>query len=257
MFMRRRPIACAVLFVLAAFATAPNTHAQTPAPESELRFELGGGKAHTAKWFSRVPAEEVENTIQRVVTPVKVGSETRIEVYTNIDTNRKGTTIRRMAQKQVFNAADMRPISSRSDVEMYAGSAVQTAWREVKYEGNRVTGQSVDPRGAKESIDRELPTEAIVAPGIAFAFLHDDLVQPGRTLTFKTFNEAVDDLQDVVLKIVKREKVTVADADYDAWKLEIKTGRINATAYYTTTVPRVLLRMKDSQGFQELIEMSR
>ncbi len=246
--------------VMTAFAGPQLARAQAPEKSSDhanggWQFELAGGKAYSASWFSREPGEKIESTIRRVITPVKVGGVDRVEVYTDIEVRRNKETIQRSSEKRVFNGSDMRPLSSRIDVELYAGAAVQTAWRELRYDPQRVQGETVDPKGAKRQIDKELPAGALIVPGIAFAFLQDSLVVPGNTLTFNTYNEDTDGVEDAHLKILKREKVTVAGTQHDAWKVEIKTGRTTATAHYTTTVPRILLRLKDNLQFQELIEI--
>ena len=37
----------------------------------------------------------------------------------------------------------------------------------------------------------------------------------------------------------------------------MKVGRTTATAHYTATVPRILLRLRDNTRFMELTEMSK
>jgi hypothetical protein len=245
-------LACAAFAALHTRAVA----AQSPDVPAVVRFEIGDGRSQSATWFTREP-DGIESMIRRVITPVKLASGDRVEVFTDIEVSRNKATIRRSSEKRVFSAADMRPISSRIDVDYIDGAAQQSGWRELAYSADRVKGQVLEPRNTPKPIEKELPAGSLIAPGIAFTFLHDSLIEPGRTLTFRTYNENTNGIEEAHIKIVKRENVTVAGNSYDAWKVEIKTGRTNATAHYTTTIPRVLLRLKDNQVFQELFEMSK
>lgn len=241
--------------------TASVAAAQTPEKASleaggGLRFDLGTGRSQSGSWVRR-ESNDLESTIRHVITPVKASGGDRIEVFTDVQTNHKRATVRRSSEKRVYSAADMRPISARIDFENYDGAALQTGWRELKYEGTRVKGNAIDGKGGKFVVDKELPADALISPFVAFTFLHDDIIKVGSTIPFRTFNELTDAVEDGHIKIVKREKISVAGTDYDAWKVEIKSGRINSTAHYSTTIPRVLLRLKDSQAFQELIELSK
>jgi hypothetical protein len=259
----RNHYATPIVALLLAFAAAPRlligqTSSDKAAQPSEaLQFESGDARSHMATWFARMPTAGLESTIRQVVTPVTTKGVRQIEVYTDIEVRRNKELIRRISEKRVFNGPDMRPVSTRTDVELHQGAAIQNASRELKYDQQRVKGQSIEPGNAPRLIEKELPAGLLTVPGVALAFLQESLVAPGRTLTFITYNELTDAVEDAQIRIDKREEIKVAGQTYDAWKVEIKTGRTTATAHYTTTIPRVLLRLKDNQQFQELVEISK
>ena len=247
---------------IAAVLTLPQlVSAQTPDAASvkasdALRFDRGEGGSHTLSWFTR-ERDGVETTIQRVVTPVKVGGSPRLEVYTNTEIRQNKVLIQRRAEKRVYNASDMRPITSRVDIEFIDGAALQTGWRELKYDGQRVQGAMVDQKQARRQLEKELPADALLVPYVAISFLQNDQLEPGRTISFKTFNEESEAVEDGYIKVLKTEKISVAGQSYDALKVEMKVGRTTATAHYTPTVPRILLRLRDNTRFMELTEMSK
>ena len=250
-----------VITAIAAFLIMPHlATAQTPEAtvkaNDALRFDLGEGRSHTATWFTR-ERDGVETTIQRVVTPVKVGGSPRLEVYTNTEIRQNKVLMQRRAEKRVYNASDMRPITSRVDIEFIDGAALQTGWRELKYDGERVQGAMVDQKQARRQLDKELPADVLLVPSVAITFLQADQLVPDRMITFKTFNEESEAVEDGYIKVLKAEKITVAGESYDALKVEMKVGRTTATAHYTAAVPRILLRLRDNVRFQELTEMSK
>ena len=246
-----------LLVLLAVLAVEPLAAqaVEKSAGAQALEFDLGTGKSHSANWFSR--AGDLEILSRRVMTPMTTGGVARIEVYTDIEVRRAKSAIRRSNEKRVYNGADMRPLSSRIEMDSIDGASVRSGWRELKYEPQRVTGNAIDPQAKRWQIEKELPASALTVPEVAFAFLKDDLVVPGNTLTFSTYNEESNGVEDAHIKVVKRETIRIAGTEYDAWKVEMKTGRITSTAHFTTSIPRVLLRLKDSKQFQELVEMGK
>ena len=238
---------------LAAIAQAPDAPAKA---SGGLVFDLGGSGGHTVKWFTR-EADAIESTITRVVTPVTTRGVTRLEVYTDIEVRQAKNTIQRSSEKRVYNAADMRPISSRIDIDYIHGAALQKGWRELTYEQGRVKGTLIDAKGTRREIDKEVPAGALIAPWVAISFLAADQLAPDRVIPFQIFNENTEAVEDGQFKVLKQEKVNVLGEQYDAWKIEVRTGRTTATAHYTTTIPRILLRLRDNRTFQEMIEMSK
>jgi hypothetical protein len=258
--MRKVSAAISLFVLFAAVALVPRSiDAQTVeksagAPDQGLQFTLGTGKSHSANWFAR--AGDLEILSRRVITPMTTGGGDRIEVYTDIEVRRAKSTIRRSNEKRVYSASDLRPLTSRIDVDSVDGASVRSGWRELRYDKQRVTGSAIDPQAKRWQIEKELPSGPLVVPEIAFSFLKDDLVVAGSTLQFSTYNEESNGVEEAYIKVLKREKIRISGTEYDTWKVELKTGRTTATAHYTTAIPRVLLRLKDNKQFQELVEIA-
>ncbi|MGD8496010.1 MAG: S1C family serine protease [Gemmatimonadales bacterium] len=228
-----------------------------------LRFDLSGFRDHRLGLSLREPggAERRTTVTYRRIEDI-AGGEPRIERYevsesvVQDDPAAPGRTIRRERRRSLVSAVDMAPSSSRGEIEWEVdGQWFRRAW-DLRFDDGHVTGTVEDSAGVVRQVDRELP-RGIVLRGmrdLAFGGLvADPLV--GRSMELHTFDAELAELRIDRFDIRHRTTLEMNGAPEPALAVDVASGLANQRTYYTTEVPRRLLRREfgESGAVEEVV----
>lgn len=181
------------------------------------------------------------------------GGEPRIERYVEGESTleREGnaaqqTTIRRR-HRSIMSAVDLAPVSARGEIEWRQNDGWNRTTYDLRFEGGRVTGNVEDSDGVVRQIDREVPPGIVLRDmrDVAFgALVAEPLV--GRSMELRTFDARTGEVELDRFDIRRRTTIEVGGDQVTALVVDVASGLVNERAYYTTDVPRRLLRREDA-----------
>lgn len=178
-----------------------------------------------------------------------VEGDANIERYAETETTERSgpfdtpRTVQRERSRTIVAADDLRPISTQGEVAWSTGGEWRRREFSLRFDDYRVTGTIVDTAGQVREVDRELPRGVIVrnTRHLAFATLAEDSLI-GRSVEFVTFEAASGEMTSDRYDVRDTTTVRVGGREYAALRVNLASGLDNATAYFTRSVPRVLLR---------------
>lgn len=242
--------------------------AETPDPEERemaasddvrvnrgLQFDLSGFEDHRLDLAIDEPGGAVRRTrvTYRRIEDI-AGGEPRIERYVEGESTleREGgtprdATIRRERHRSIMSAVDLAPISARGEIEWRREEGwVRTSY-DVRFENGRVTGSVEDSAGVVRQIDREVPPGIVLRDmrNVAFgALVAEPLV--GRSMELRTFDARTGEVKLDRFDIRQRTTIEVGGEQVTALAVDVASGLVNERSYFTTDVPRRLLRREDA-----------
>lgn len=220
-----------------------------------LQFDLSEFEDHRLDLSVHEPGGAVRRTrvTYRRIDDI-AGGPPRIERYvegeSTIQQEPDGPrrTVRRERHRSIMNAVDLAPVSARGQVEWEVDGAWHTTGYDLRFDDGRVTGTVEDSTGVVRQIDRELPPGIVLRDmrDIAFgALVAEPLV--GRSMELQTFDAASAEVKIDRFDIRRRTTIEVQGEQRDALAVDIAGGLVNERAYYSTDVPRRLLRHEDAE----------
>lgn len=222
-----------------------------------LRFDLSGFEDHRLDLAIDEPGDAVRRTrvTYRRIEDI-AGGEPRIERYAEGETTleRQGddasspTTIRRERHRSIMSAVDLAPVSSRGEVEWQRGGEWRRTSYDLQFTEGRVTGSIEDSAGVVRQVDREVPPGIVLRDmrDIAFgALVAEPLV--GRSAELRTFDAASGEVKLDRFDIRRRTTIEVGGEQVSALAVDVASGLVNERAYFSTDVPRRLLRREDAE----------
>lgn len=219
-----------------------------------LRFDLSGFEDHRLDLSLHEPGGSTRHsrvTYRRIEDIA--GGPPRIERYVEGESTLPGEgekarrTIRRERHRSIMNALDLAPVSARGEIEWEADGEWHRSAYDLRFADGRVTGTLEDGAGVVRQIDREVPAGIVLRDmrDIAFgALVADPLV--GRSMELRTFDAAAAEIRIDRFDIRRRTTIELGGEQRDALAVDIATGLVNERAYYSTEIPRRLLRHEDA-----------
>ena len=222
---------------------------RTPAPAYILILTLiaigcsGGSSvpasdvAGTVPWAAResllynVVNESGEKLGMQTLSIDASGSDTRLRQLFESATNRDEAEV-------IVDARTLKPKSSKrtivtpSDTETIEAQYT-AAGVEIK-QGDKQSGLSVPEYSYDNDTSLFLWRTLPFAEGYEGAYV--TIIANRRTR------------QDVTLRVIGKETVTVPAGQVEAWRLEIKTSNAKQTAWYTTSAPHFLIKYDNDNG---------
>ncbi|HSM08070.1 MAG TPA: hypothetical protein VLA33_03505, partial [Gemmatimonadota bacterium] len=144
-------------------------------------------------------------------------------------------------------AVDLAPISARGEIEWRQDDGWARTTYDLRFEGGRVTGSVEDSAGVVRQIDREVPPGVVLRDmrDIAFgALVAEPLV--GRSMELRTFDARTGEVKLDRFDIRRRTTIEVGGEQVTALAVDVASGLVNERSYFTTDVPRRLLRREDA-----------
>ena len=196
------------------------------------------------------------------------GGEPRIERYVESETTVQGDAansarvVRRERHRSLVKVEDFAPVSSRGEVARPTGEGSwRTASYDLRFEEGRVSGTVVDETGVARQIDRDVPPGTVLREmrHLAFGSLAvatDRMI--GRSMELNTFDSPSAEMR--IDRFDIRDRTTI-HADGRARRVlvvDVASGLVNERHYYTTDVPRRMLRREDSDigAVEEVVSYS-
>lgn len=229
---------------------APSDMASDPARVNErLAFDLEGFHGFSLEVEGRMGEDRRRRSRVTYRWIAGVGGESNIERYAETETTQRTgpfdtpQTVRRERSRTIVAADDLRPISVRGEIARRAGGEWLRREYNLRFDGYRVSGTITDSAGQVREIDRELPRGILVrgTRHLAFATLAEDSLV-GRSVEFVTFDATNAETMSDRYDVRDTTTVTVNGEDHPALRVNLASGLSNTTAYFTRTVPRVLVR---------------
>lgn len=242
--------------------------AETPDPEERqmsasddvrvnrgLQFDLSGFEDHRLDLAIDEPGGAVRRTrvTYRRIEDI-AGGEPRIERYVEGESTLErdgGTprdaTVRRERHRSLMSAVDLAPISARGEIEWRRDEGWVRTTYDLRFEDGRVMGSVEDSAGVVRQIDREVPPGIVLRDmrDIAFgALVAEPLV--GRSMELRTFDAQAGEVKLDRFDIRRRTTIEVGGEQVTALAVDVASGLVNERSYYTTDVPRRLLRREDA-----------
>ncbi len=219
-----------------------------------LRFDLSGFADHHLDLAIHGPGDAVHRTrvTYRRIEDI-AGGEPRIERYVEGEStlgregNAQRATIRRR-HRSIMSAVDLAPVSARGEIEWRRDDEWNRTTYDLRFEDGRVTGSVEDSAGVVRQIDREVPPGIVLRDmrDIAFgALVAEPLV--GRSMELRTFDARTGEVKLDRFDIRQRTTIEVAGEQVTALAVDVASGLVNERAYYTTDMPRRLLRREDAE----------
>lgn len=220
-----------------------------------LRFDLSEFDDHRLDLTIHEPGDAVRRTrvTYRRIEDV-AGGEPRIERYVEGESTpeRAGDAvaqrpIRRERHRTIMSAVDLAPVSARGEVEWRRDDGWHRTAYDLRFEDGRVTGSVEDSSGVVRQIDREVPPGIVLRDmrDIAFgALIAEPLV--GRSMELRTFDAASGEVKLDRFDIRRRTTIEIGGEQVNALAVDVASGLVNERHYFTTDVPRRLLRREDA-----------
>lgn len=220
-----------------------------------LRFDLSGFEDHRLDLAVHEPGDTVRRTrvTYRRIDDI-AGGEPRIERYVEgestlerEDDAPRDATLRRERHRSLMSAVDLAPVSARGEVQWRRDDGWIRSTYDLRFEDGRVTGTVEDSAGVVRQIDREVPPGIVLRDmrDIAFgALVAEPLV--GRSMELRTFDARTGEVRLDRFDIRRRTTIEVGGEQVTAFAVDVASGLVNERTYYTTDVPRRLLRREDA-----------
>lgn len=222
-----------------------------------LRFDLSGFEDHRLDLAIHEPGDALRRTrvTYRRIEDI-AGGEPRVERYVEGETTleREGNdaarpaTIRRERHRSIMSAVDLAPVSSRGEIEWQRDGGWQRISYDLQFAEGRVTGTIEDSAGVVRQVDREVPPGIVLRDmrNIAFgALTADPLV--GRSMELRTFDATSGEVKLDRFDIRRRTTIEIGGEQVIALAVDVASGLVNERAYFSTDVPRRLLRREDAE----------
>lgn len=184
------------------------------------------------------------------------GGDPRIERYVESETTIRADsadstrTIQRERHRSLVKADDLAPVSSRGEIERPNGDGSwRTASYDLRFEEGRVTGTVADEAGVVRQIDRDVPPGTVLREmrHLAFGTLAvetDRMI--GRSMELHTFDSPSAEMRIDRFDIRDRTTIRADGRARRVLVVDVASGLVNERHYYTTDVPRRLLRREDA-----------
>jgi len=220
-----------------------------------LRFDLSGFEDHRLDLAIPEPGDATRRTrvTYRRIEDI-AGGEPRIERYVEGESTleRQGdtprvVTVRRERHRSIMSAVDLAPVSARGEIEWRRDDGWVRATYDLRFEDGRVTGSVEDSTGVVRQVDREVPPGIVLRDmrNIAFgALVAEPLV--GRSMELHTFDARSGEVKLDRFDIRRHTTIEVGGEQVTALAVDVASGLVNERAYFTTDVPRTLLRRQDA-----------
>lgn len=220
-----------------------------------LLFDLSGFEDHRLDLSIHEPGDAVRRTrvIYRRIEDI-AGGEPRIERYVEGESTLEGegnaarqATVRRERHRSIMSATDLAPVSARGEIEWRHDDGWRRTTYELGFEDGRVTGSVEDSAGVVRQIDREVPPGIVLRDMLDIAFgalVAEPLV--GRSMELRTFDARTGEVKLDRFDIRRRTTIEVGGEQVTALAVDVASGLVNERSYFTTDVPRRLLRREDA-----------
>lgn len=222
-----------------------------------LRFDLSGFEDHRLDLAIHESGDALRRTrvTYRRIDDI-AGGEPRVERYVEGETTleREGNdatrpaTIRRERHRSIMSAVDLAPVSARGEIEWQRDGGWQRVAYDLQFAEGRVTGTIEDSAGVVRQVDREVPPGIVLRDmrNIAFgALTADPLV--GRSMELRTFDATSGEVKLDRFDIRRRTTIEIGGEQVNALAVDVASGLVNERAYFSTDVPRRLLRREDAE----------
>ncbi|MFW6089342.1 MAG: S1C family serine protease [Gemmatimonadota bacterium] len=220
-----------------------------------LRFDLSGFEDQRLDLAVHQPGDSMRRTrvTYRRIEDV-AGGEPRIERYVEgestverEDAAPPDATVRRERHRSIMSAVDLAPVSTRGEIEWRGDDGWKRTSYDLRFEDGRVTGSIEDSAGVVRQIDRDVPPGIVLRDmrDIAFgALVAEPLV--GRSMELRTFDARTGEVKLDRYDIRQRTTIEVGGEQVTALAVDVASGLVNERSYFTTDVPRRLLRREDA-----------
>ena len=237
-----------------------------------LEFDLSRLRDHELELVLRERTGAVRRThvTYRRIEDI-AGGEPRVERYAIVETTVEDDsasaprTIRRERHRSLMSAEDLSPVSARGEVEWLAAGG-DDEWRRTAYDlrfsEDRVTGTVTDGAGVVRQVDRDVPPGTLLRSmrHVAFATLKADADRMiGRSMELHTFDAETAEMRIDRFDIRHRTTIEAGDRAQRALVVDVASGLVNERHYFTTDVPRQLLRRQDAEigAVEEVVSFTR
>jgi S1-C subfamily serine protease len=220
-----------------------------------LQFDLSRFEDHRLDLTVHEPGEAVRRTrvTYRRIEDI-AGGEPRIERYVEGESSleREGQTpprtVRRERRRSLMSAVDLAPVSARGEIEWLSDGVWHRTTYDILFAEGRVVGTVEDSAGVVRQIDREVPPGLVLRDmrDIAFgALVAEPLV--GRSMELRTFDATSGEVKVDRFDIRRRTTIAIGGEQTGALAVDVASGLVNERAYFSTDVPRRLLRREDAE----------
>jgi S1-C subfamily serine protease len=221
-----------------------------------LRFDLSGFKDHRLDLTIHEPGGAIRRTrvTYRRIDDI-AGGEPRLERYVEGEStvDREGNAaapgaIRRERHRSIMSAVDLAPVSARGQIEWKRDGVWLQASYDLRFAEGRVTGSVEDSAGVVRQVDREVPAGLVLRDmrDVAFgALVAEPLV--GRSMELHTFDTTSGEVKLDRFDIRRRTTIEIGGEQVTALAVDVASGLVNERSYFSTDIPRRLLRREDAE----------